>query len=319
MTTTVRVVAPGASGHGVVRHAAAVAAAVAARGVVPVGSGAADLTHAQFTDALWGPDIAAAAQAFTDVAATLPRPLVVTLHDLPGADPDPARDARRAAGYRHVVAAADAVVVSAGHEAAKARALGAADPVQVALPLPVVVPPGPAPGWAGRSALGVLGFVHPGKGHEAVVDAAAAHPDRPAVVAAGAVADGHDDLARDLAAHARARGVDWVLTGHLEPAELAAAAAAVTVPVAPSRTVSASGSLLAWLAHGRVPLAAAAPHAVEVAAAAPGSVHLYDDDPTRDALVAAALADPGRTRGPVPDWPEPGAGHVALYRAVLGR
>ena len=49
----------------------------------------------------------------------MPRPLVVTLHDVPGADPDPARDARRAAGYARVVAACDAVVVSAEHEAAK--------------------------------------------------------------------------------------------------------------------------------------------------------------------------------------------------------
>jgi glycosyltransferase involved in cell wall biosynthesis len=319
VTVTVRVVAPGASGHGVVRHAAAVAAAVVADGVVPVGSGQADLTHAQFTDALWGAGVAAAADAFVEQAQVLPRPLVVTLHDLPGADPDPARDVRRSAGYRRVVAVADAVVVSAGHEADKARALGAADPVTLPLPLPVVVPAEQTPGWAGRPTLGVLGFVYPGKGHEAVIDAAAAHPDRPAVVAAGAVSDGHDELARSLAGHARSRGVDWILTGHLEPAALAAAAAAVTVPVAPSRSVSASGSLLAWLAHGRYPLAAAGAYAHEVAAAAPGAVALYDDDTRRDALVADALTRPGATRGPVPDWPDAGAGHAALYRRTVAR
>ncbi|WP_226365301.1 hypothetical protein [Pseudonocardia sp. ICBG162] len=319
MTVTVRVVAPGASGHGVVRHAAAVAAAVVADGVVPVGSGQADLTHAQFTDALWGAGVAAAADAFVEQAQVLPRPLVVTLHDLPGADPDPARDVRRCAGYRRVVAVADVVVVSAGHEADKARALGATDPVTLPLPLPIVVPAEQAPGWAGRPTLGVLGFVYPGKGHEAVIDAAAAHPDRPAVVAAGAVSDGHDELARSLAGHARSRGVDWILTGHLEPAALAAATAAVTVPVAPSRTVSASGSLLAWLAHGRYPLAAAGAYAHEVDAAAPGAVALYDDDTRRDALVADALTRPGATRGPVPDWPDAGAGHAALYRRMVAR
>lgn len=86
-----------------------------------------------------------------------------------------------------MVAAADAVVVSAGHEADKARALGAADPVTLPLPLPlpVVVSAEQAPGWAGLRTLGVLGFVYPGKGHEAVIEAAAARPDRPAVVAAG--------------------------------------------------------------------------------------------------------------------------------------
>ncbi|MEQ3553412.1 hypothetical protein WIS52_23320 [Pseudonocardia nematodicida] len=319
MIPTVRVLAPGASGHGVVRHAAAVATAVAAEGVLPVGSGPADLTHAQFTDALWGPDIVSAAEAFAEAVRGVPRPLVLTLHDLPGADPDPARDARRGAGYRRVVAAADAVVVSAEHELGKARALGAADPVRLPLPLPVTVPAGPAPGWAGRTTLGVLGFVYPGKGHEAVIDAAGAHPERPAVVAAGAVADGHADLARSLAARARAHGVAWILTGHLDPPSLAAAAAAVTVPVAPGRSVSAGGSLLAWLAHGRVPLAASGAYAAEVHAAAPGALRLYDDTAGRDALVAGALARPASTRGPVPAWPDAGVAHAALYRRVVRR
>ncbi|MEV1291655.1 hypothetical protein [Pseudonocardia sp. NPDC049635] len=314
-----RWLAPGSPGHGVVRHAGAIAGAVTARGIHVVAAGAADLTHAQFTDALWGADVASAARAFGAAVRTVPRPLVVTLHDLPGADPDPARDARRSAGYRQVVAVADVVVVSAAHEADKAVALGASRVVTLPLPLPIAVPPGPPPAWSSTSTLGVLGFVHPGKGHVEVIDAAAAQPDRPAVVAAGAVADGHDDLARSLARHARRSGVDWILTGALDPAELAAAAAAITVAVAPSRTVSASGSLLAWPAHGRVPLSAANPHAREVAAAAPGSVRLYDGFRERDELVAEALARPEGTHGPVPPWPDPGAGHAALYRRVLGR
>lgn len=318
MTPAVRTLAPGPAGHGVVRHAAAVTAAVAARGVPAAGPGGGDLTHAQFTDALWGPDVATAAAAFVEAARTVPRPLVVTLHDLPGADPDPARDARRGAGYRRVVAAADAVVVSSGHEAAKARALGA-DPVPIPLPLPAAAAPAAPPPWAGTPTLGVLGFVYPGKGHDAVLAAAAAHPDRPAVVAAGAVADGHADLAAALAARARAAGVGWLVTGPLDAAGLAAAAAAVTVPVAPGHAVSASGSLLAWLAHGRVPLAAAGAYAREVASAAPGALRLYDGPAALGRRVAAALARPAGTVGPVPAWPDAGPAHAALYRGLAGR
>ncbi len=310
----VRVLAPGPAGHGVVRHACAVAAATAPRGAVPVYDGPADLTHAQFTDALWGSDIRSAADAFERAASIVRRPLVVTLHDVPGADPDPARDRRRRDGYRRVVAASDVVVVSARHEADKARGLGAA-PVVVPLPLPDAPPPGPRPSWADRPTLGVLGFVYPGKGHGDVIAAAAAHPARPTVVAAGAVADGHAGLAADLAASAAAAGVGWVVTGALSPADLAAAAAAVSVPVVPGRTVSASGSLLAWLAHGRRPLVAHGAYAREIACTAP--LRLYAGDGARDGLVAAALADPSCTVGPVPDWPDPGPAHLRLYRDAL--
>lgn len=320
MSPVVRVLAPGPPGHGVVRHAAQVADATRRCGAVPVRSGPADLTHAQFTDALWGPDVATAAAAFARAARDVPRPLVVTLHDVPGGDQDRARDARRAAGYRHVVACADAVVVSSGHEAAKVRATTGADPDVLALPLPPVAPAGPAPPWAGEPTVGVLGFVYPGKGHAEAIAAAAAvpGPERPAVVAAGAAAPDHRGLPGALAAAAAAAGVGWHHTGGLDGAGLAAAAAAVTVPLAPNRTVSASGSLLAWLAHGRVPVTASGPFAAEVAARAPGSVTLHHDDAHRDALVAAALDAPGRTRGPVPDWPDPGPGHLALYRRLTG-
>jgi hypothetical protein len=87
----------------------------------------------QFTDALFGPDVGAAATAFEAWAATARRPLVVTLRDVPGADPDPARDARRARGYGRVADLTDVVVVSAPHEAENlARA-------------PVWRPPSPTP------------------------------------------------------------------------------------------------------------------------------------------------------------------------------
>lgn len=311
----IRVHAPGPSGNGVVRHARLVARLARAHGVHTVDAGA-DLTHAQFTDRLYGPDIATAAAAFASWAATAARPLVVTLHDVPGGDSDPERDARRTAGYARVVAACDAVVVSAEHEAAKvARFAGRAAAV-LHLPLPRPVPGGRWPAWADRPTVGVLGFVHPGKGHGDVIDAAAGTGLR--VVAAGAPAPGHDDLVRALHHGAARQGVELVVTGPLGAAEMTAAARAVTVPVAPGATVSASGSLMTWLGSGRSPLTVRGEYAVELDRRLPGALHLYADAAALPSAIGRALADPGRTRlDRVPVLPDAGAEHAALYRALL--
>jgi len=314
--------APGPPGHGVVRHAAAVARLAAARGVSPVfvahpGVG---LTHAHFTDALYGPDIAAACAAFETWAAGAPRPLVVTLHDVPGADPDPARDASRRAGYARVMAACDATVVSAEHEASKVAVL-TDRPVEV-IELPLEELPGGAarPGWADRPTVGLLGFIYPGKGHRELIDAAARQPVPPRVVAAGAVSAGHAALHRDLVGRAAARGVDLVVSGSLSDADLAAAADAITVPVAPNRTVSASGSLIAWLGRGRRPLAALGEFSAELGRRHPGALFIYDGDAELDAAVAAALTRPSWTRLPGPPrWSDVGAAHAALYRRIAAR
>ncbi|MCW0213913.1 MAG: hypothetical protein OJJ54_11170 [Pseudonocardia sp.] len=311
--------APGPEGHGVVRHAAQVAGLVAAHGVRRAGPGPADLTHAQFTDALYGPDVAAAAAAFRGWAAGVRGPLVVTLHDVPGADPDPARDTRRRAGYLQVTDVADVVVVSSRHEAAKVRAFSGREPEIVELPLPELPDSGGAvPAWADRTTLGVLGFVYPGKGHAEAIEAAARLPGTPRVVAAGTVSPGHEGLRGALAARAAELGVDLCVTGYLGSADLAAAARAVTVPLAPNRGVSASGSLLAWIASGRVPLAADGDYVREIADRRPGSIRVYRDDAGLDAAAAAACADPTRTRrtGPAA-WPDVGALHAALYARAL--
>lgn len=298
----VAVHAPGDPGHGVVRHARAVAglAGLAEPSEPSEHDGPPDLVHAHFTDALFGPDVATAASAFATWAADLRRPLVVTLHDVPGADPDPARDARRAAGYRRVIACADAVVVSSRHEAERVRRVAGALARVIPLPLPLPAPPAPAPAWAERPSLVVLGFVYPGKGHDLALDLAAGRGLR--VVAAGAVVPGHTAPAGVL------------VTGALTDAELAAAARAATVPFVANPGVSASGSLLAWLAHGRRPVTAAGAYADEVAADT-GALA-----PTADLAAALdhAVAYPATTwLDTPPAWPDVGAAHRALYRDVL--
>ncbi len=304
-------VVPGPSTHGVVLHALSVARVVGAdvqRGLSRPDP-AYDVVHVPFTDALFGPDIGSAAAAFEQWAARVDAPVVVTLHDVPGLDADPARDARRRAGYERVSAAADAVVVCSTHEADRL------DPRPVVVPLPVepLAAPGPAPAWAGRTTLGVLGFVYPGKGHDRVLAAAAG--TGAVVVALGAASPGHDDLLDRLQAQADDLGVELLVTGALTEPDLHAAVRAVTVPVAAYATSGASASLATWIVTGRRPVTTPSPYAAELAAGAPDALLLTHD--LHDA-VRAALADPGRT------WadthvagPDVAVAYLAVYRSVL--
>lgn len=300
-------VVPGPPTHGVVLHALSVARAVGADVHDDLSRSAPsyDVVHVPFTDALFGPDIGSAARAFEQWRAQVDAPVVVTLHDVPGLDADPARDARRRAGYARVASASDAVVVCSAAEAARL------DPRPVVVPLPVdpLAPPGPAPAWAGRTTLGVLGFVYPGKGHDRVLAAAAG--TGAAVVAVGAASPGHEDLVDRLHARADALGVELLVTGPLSEPDLHAAARAVTVPVAAYATSGASASLTTWLSAGRRPVTTPSPYAAELA---PDALLLTDD---LDSGVAAALADPSRTWGPVATGPDVAAAHLAVYRSVL--
>ena len=320
---------PGPEHHGAVRHGLRVATLVAGPDVsvtvtrsTEVSSEHHDLTHVQFTDALFGPEAASAADAFVRWACTAPRPVVVTLHDVPDGDDDTDRGSRRRRAYERVVATSDAVVVSTEHEATSARRLGGLRPVVVPLPVEVVGPPGPPPPWAGRRTVGVLGFVYPGKGHAEAIDAAARHAGEVAVVAIGAVSPGHGPLLEALREQARALDVELLVTGPVSDADLHAAALAVTVPLAAYSTTGASASLATWLACGRRPLAVPTPQVRELAHRWPGAVTVIRDGPERAPRVAEAVAvalhDPKRTwlDGPPPS-PDVGAAHLAVYRRVL--
>ena len=315
-------VLPGPEHHGVVRHGAAVASLLAAAGAAvevsrttDVPAGPHDLTHAQFTDALFGPDVAAAADAFVAWAASTPRPLVVTLHDLPQATDGTARGLRRRRAYERVARSCDAVVVSTTAEAAAARALGGPEPVVVPLPVEPLPAPGAAPAWSGRPTVGVLGFVYPGKGHDDVLDAVGRLGGDVAVVAIGTVSPGHDALLAELRERARALRVELVVTGPLGDADLHAAARAVTVPVAAYRTSGASASLATWLACGRRPLVARTPQVDELRERWPGVLDVCDGDLA--AAIGAVLSDPARAwlDGP-PPRPDVAAAHLDLFRAV---
>ncbi|HEX6342234.1 hypothetical protein [Umezawaea sp.] len=315
--------APGPAGHGVVRHARAVARLCARHGVLDTEQ-APDLTHAHFTDALFGPTIGEAARTYRGWAEGARRPLVVTVHDVPDPRGQGRRDRARCAGYAAVVEASDAVVVSAEHEARKIAELTGETPHHIDLPLPPEPAPARAESPAGTSSsLVLLGYLYPGKGHDDAIDLAAeVGRDRaggaPAVIAAGATSTGHHDLEDRLRRHAERRRVPLVITGHLTDARFSSVAATAGVPLMLNRDVSASGSLLSWLSCLRRPITWAGPYSTEIERRHPGTLLLGNDERDLVEHISRALEDTGTTRLPRrPRWQDTGAEHVALYRSEL--
>lgn len=320
-------VAPGHEDHGVVRHARTVARLLAAVPGVDVTTarsldlpaGAYDVTHVHFTDALFGADVAGAATAFEAWAARAPRPLVVTLHDVPGDDPDPARDARRREGYRRVLAQVDAVVVSWAREARDARLVDGLHPVVVPLPVEPLAAPVAAPAWADRCTVGVLGFVYPGKGHAEALEAVARSGLPATVVALGGPSPGHGPLVTRLHRHAEALGVELLVTGSLSEPDLHAAARATTVPLAAYRTLGASASIATWVAAGRRPLVTPSAYVLDHETSWPGALLVAQGDLAP--ALAAAAADPSSTWSTATTAPRPdvAAAHLAVLRTTVSR
>ncbi|MFJ2354732.1 hypothetical protein [Frigoribacterium sp. NPDC087798] len=283
--------------------------------------------HLQFTDRLWGPSPAAAADVVEHLADTTA--LTVTLHDLPQPSDGERNLRRRGEAYGRVVAAARGVVVNSDHERSLLREwVGFDGPVEV-IPLPVDRHPLPAertgpaglPGPAGPAGLpepdgdvAVIGFFYPGKGHAEVVaavaglaaarlDAAgdrggsgATRPDARAtgVVALGRASSGHEAELQQLVDEAAALGVPFGATGYLDDATLLDRARRASVPVAAHQHVSASGSIATWIAAGRRPLVPDTRYSREMAALRPGTLTLYPDGGLA-AAIATALADPAST------------------------
>lgn len=280
--------------------------------------------HVQFTDRLFGssPERAAAAvrTLVHDVRARGGR-ATVTLHDLPQPSDGGNHDRRRAA-YAEVAALVDGVVVSSEHELALLDEAGVRARRVAVIPLPVDVDAcGARPRPQGPPTVGIFGFLYPGKGHAEVIAALAGAAPDVEVLALGAPSAGHADLVDDLTREGARTGRRFRVTGHLPDAEVRGALRAVTVPVAPHRHVSASGSLNSWLAAGRRPLAPANRYSREMQHRNPDAVLLYPDTPDglREALLRA-LADPAST------WLPPGtvchpsrAAAAREYADVLAR
>ena len=321
--------------HGVTRHAGAVAAATGVRvarhtdwtGAVEASCRRASVVHWHFTDRLFGDDVATAAGHFAALAAPLSVRHVVSLHDVPAGGRS-TRQARRVAAYRRVAALADVVVVASDHEHRRLLRAGVDAPV-VVIPLPVL-PLGEKTGAGapparrhGRCrAVGVLGFVYPGKGHGEVIAATAGLPDDVEVVALGCASPGHDELVRCLRVAAATAGRSFRLTGFLDDEALAGAAATVAVPVVAARAVSASASLGTWLSAGRRPIAVRNGFVAELAARDPELVTICEPDEL-GAAIRRGLAEPRSTwrTSPVPrelTMDAVAGAHRSLYERLRG-
>jgi glycosyltransferase involved in cell wall biosynthesis len=256
------------------------------------------------TDKLFGRGPEEAADALVALAAE--RQLVAALHDLPQASDGAVNHPRRSTAYRRVAQAAAAVVVASRHEERLLRACLAEEDAErldvVVVPLPVPVLDGgdaaPADPDAPLQAVAVLGYLYPGKGHDAVVDALEVLPPGVGLVAWGRPSSGHDDLVDALQEQAGALGRSAHVSGWVASEDLPGLLRSAVLPVAPHAHLSASGSISAWVAAGRRPLVPRSDYAEELLERAPGCVVVYDD--LRDAL-ARAWADPAST------WAAPGA------------
>jgi glycosyltransferase involved in cell wall biosynthesis len=298
----------GPAGHGVVRFAEQLAAqlggpvvrlsgpddlAVDGAAGLSALSGA-DVVLAQYTDGLDGRDTTSAAARFVALREQIDRPVVVTMHRLPDPIDDPVNYRRRAAGYRAVMDAVDAVIVSSQHEArlfARFSTLFTAGHAGV-VPLPIDRRPAAQDRPDPQPELAVLGFLAPGKGHD---DALAALDGAPAAIgltAIGRPADGHHDLATALTAAAAESGHWFRITGFLADDVLIPRLRQVAVPIAPSRTVSTS--INTWISAGRRPLVAAGPYTRELAERCPDAVLLYEPDEL-PGLIREAFMDPDLT------------------------
>lgn len=266
------------------------------------------------TDRLFGTTPEDAADVV--VALAQERPLVVTLHDLPQPSDGPRNAPRRATAYRRMAHAAAAVVVSSAHEQRLLAACGADVPsVVVPLPVPELRPAPAADPSAPLRGVAVLGYLYPGKGHDAVVAALDVLPAGVGLTAWGRPSDGHEDLVDALTGQARALDRPCTVTGFVPDAELPGLLRSAVLPVAPHAHLSASGSINAWIGAGRRPLVPRSDYVTELDERSPGCVRVYDDLRTALAEVwedpASTWLPPGSPAGPTV------AGTVALLLPVL--
>jgi glycosyltransferase involved in cell wall biosynthesis len=259
-----------------------------------------DVAHVHFTDQLFGANCDAAARAYTELAAQLGERgarLGVTLHDLPVASDDPHRYRRRTQAYAAVVAATTAaVIVSSAHEVELLTAF-CPDVRPVVIPLPIdAATAGRTEAIASCADVTVFGYLYPGKGHQAALEALAALAPEVGLTVLGRVADGHADLADDLRRRAAELGRRVTITGWLEDGEVQPRLQAAGIPLVGHERMSASGSIGSWLSAGRRPLVPDVPYVRELAERCPGAVTIYP--PSMGGLSAAlarAAADPART------------------------
>lgn len=264
------------------------------------------LLHVHLTDHLLGANPAEAAERLERLAAA--RPLSLSLHDIPDGDDaattgGPGRRDRLAA-YRRFAETARRIVVASRHEAGLLTRLGADPSALAVLPLPLRQPPDSGERPPRLPQLALLGFLHPGKGMETLIEASRGLPSDVELVNLGPIAHGHDAYVAELVAVAEQAGRKLSITGWLSDAELQTRARQIAVPVLAHRHMSASGSLGSWWHSGRRPIGLPTAYLVELSEQNPGAVALTED---LSATISEALTAPELTWLPpgIAQWPAP--------------
>jgi glycosyltransferase involved in cell wall biosynthesis len=285
-----------------------------------------DLVHAH---GLRAGLVAAAARRLGGVR----RPLVLTLHNALPEGGGPLRTVLRAA-ERTTIRGADLVLAASGDLADNARRLGAPD-VRVA---PVSAPPLPAPRHgrsevraqldvpAGRPLVVAVGRLHPQKGYDVLLDAAARWADDARLPGAPLVAiAGDGPLEAELGERIAAEKLPVRLLGRRD--DVADLLAAADLCVLPSRWEARSLTAQEALRSGTPLVATRTGGLPELLGDAAELVPVGDAAALADAVVrvladparATALAEAGRTRAA--SWPDQAATArqlVAVYRELLG-
>ncbi|TRW82797.1 glycosyltransferase family 4 protein [Mycolicibacterium sp. 018/SC-01/001] len=257
-------------------------------GLPPLAGGG---VHLQFTDRLFGDTPEAAARAVAAIARRAR--ITATLHDLPQRSDGRIAD-RRAAAYAEVITQSAGVAVSSEHERDLLCDIGVDVSSIAVIPLPIAPPAAARCRVTDVRAIGVFGFLYPGKGHDEVLDASADLPCDVEIHAIGEPSAGHDDLVDQLSTRAAAQGRRFRVTGHVDDDRLVDVLQMVAVPVVAHTHVSASGSLGSWLTAARRPVVATNRYTREIAHRNPGMLTLYPPHGLGDAL-KHALDNPQST------------------------
>lgn len=124
----------------------------------------------------------------------------------------------------------------------------------------------------------LLGFIHPIKGHQLMIEALPQLPKNVKVVfAGGAKSPGQKQFVEDLFILAKAKGVDQQLriTGYLSEEELEQYLIATDLAVCPFQSMCASGSLSTWVSISRPILAYDLPQIAEYNRLEPGVIQIF--------------------------------------------
>ena len=238
--------------------------------------------------------------------------VVMTVHDVPQMEEGLARFDRRVATLRAIVEPADLVVTNSESERRTLHEIGIDARV---VPHPIFPVPPVTAGPRLRS-LTVVGFIHPGKGVIDLLDAvghvAGTVLEGWHLRLVGAVAAGHDAHLDAIRHAAEGIGLPTVHTGAVDDRRWAWELTHAGVAICPHLHMSASGSLLSWIAAGRRPVTSATPFVRELAAERRGALHLVhrraDWAPAIHSAVVGRDPDPFED----PTWRTPSSAALVL-------